>query len=149
MAIFLQELVNGITTGALCTLLALSFTMVYKVLKLLNFAQAPAAGRIGTPPGAPHIAPPSRIILTRPSIPERSAPTRPTASPDHLAHLTYRTSPRPTPGNNRSLLGYARRLTQAARRPHRQVAGRCLERRSSCTASTVPFASWPGCSPAP
>ena len=38
MAFFLQELVNGITTGALYALVALGFTMVYGVLKLLNFA---------------------------------------------------------------------------------------------------------------
>jgi hypothetical protein len=44
VAFSLQELVNGITTGALYTLVALSFTMVYEVLKLLNFAQTPAAG---------------------------------------------------------------------------------------------------------
>ena len=44
MAFFLQELVNGITTGAFYALMALSFTMVYRVLKLLNFAQTPAAG---------------------------------------------------------------------------------------------------------
>jgi branched-chain amino acid transport system permease protein len=44
VAFFLQELVNGITNGALYALMALSFTMVYRVLKLLNFAQTPAAG---------------------------------------------------------------------------------------------------------
>jgi branched-chain amino acid transport system permease protein len=38
MAFFLQELVNGITTGALYALIALGFSMVYGVLKLLNFA---------------------------------------------------------------------------------------------------------------
>jgi branched-chain amino acid transport system permease protein len=38
LAFFLQELVNGITTGALYALVALGFTMVYGVLKLLNFA---------------------------------------------------------------------------------------------------------------
>ena len=38
MAFFLQELVNGITTGALYSLVALGFSMVYGVLKLLNFA---------------------------------------------------------------------------------------------------------------
>jgi len=38
MAFFLQELVNGITTGALYSLIALGFSMVYGVLKLLNFA---------------------------------------------------------------------------------------------------------------
>src|SRR2546429_253768 len=38
MAFFFQELVNGITTGALYALVALGFTMVYGVLKLLNFA---------------------------------------------------------------------------------------------------------------
>ena len=39
MSFFLQELVNGITTGALYALVALGFSMVYGVLKLLNFAQ--------------------------------------------------------------------------------------------------------------
>src|SRR5215470_1548647 len=38
MAFFFQELVNGITIGALYALVALGFTMVYGVLKLLNFA---------------------------------------------------------------------------------------------------------------
>jgi len=38
MSFFFQELVNGITTGALYSLVALGFTMVYGVLKLLNFA---------------------------------------------------------------------------------------------------------------
>jgi branched-chain amino acid transport system permease protein len=38
MSFFLQELVNGITTGALYSLVALGFSMVYGVLKLLNFA---------------------------------------------------------------------------------------------------------------
>ena len=38
MAFFLQELVNGITVGALYALVALGFSMVYGVLKLLNFA---------------------------------------------------------------------------------------------------------------
>jgi branched-subunit amino acid ABC-type transport system permease component len=44
VAFSLQEVVYGITTGALYTLVALSFTMLYEVLKLLNFAQTPAAG---------------------------------------------------------------------------------------------------------
>ena len=38
MAFFFQELVNGITVGALYALVALGFSMVYGVLKLLNFA---------------------------------------------------------------------------------------------------------------
>jgi len=38
LAFFFQELVNGITAGALYALVALGFTMVYGVLKLLNFA---------------------------------------------------------------------------------------------------------------
>ena len=38
MAFFFQELVNGLTTGALYALVALGFSMVYGVLKLLNFA---------------------------------------------------------------------------------------------------------------
>jgi branched-chain amino acid transport system permease protein len=38
MGFFFQELVNGVTTGALYALIALGFSMVYGVLKLLNFA---------------------------------------------------------------------------------------------------------------
>jgi branched-chain amino acid transport system permease protein len=38
MAFFFQELVNGVVTGALYALIALGFSMVYGVLKLLNFA---------------------------------------------------------------------------------------------------------------
>ena len=38
MGFFFQELVNGLTTGALYALIALGFSMVYGVLKLLNFA---------------------------------------------------------------------------------------------------------------
>jgi branched-chain amino acid transport system permease protein len=38
MAFFFQELVNGLTTGSLYALIALGFSMVYGVLKLLNFA---------------------------------------------------------------------------------------------------------------
>src|SRR5690348_18331349 len=38
MAFFLQELVSGLTVGALYALVALGFSMVYGVLKLLNFA---------------------------------------------------------------------------------------------------------------
>ena len=38
MAFFFQELVNGLTTGALYALIALGYSMVYGVLKLLNFA---------------------------------------------------------------------------------------------------------------
>ena len=38
MTFFFQELVNGVTTGALYALVALGFSMVYGVLKLLNFA---------------------------------------------------------------------------------------------------------------
>src|SRR5258708_14254822 len=38
MAFFFQELVNGITTGALYALVALGFSMVYGVLNMLNFA---------------------------------------------------------------------------------------------------------------
>ena len=38
MSFFFQELVNGLTTGALYSLVALGFSMVYGILKLLNFA---------------------------------------------------------------------------------------------------------------
>ena len=38
MHFFLQELVNGLTQGSLYALIALGYSMVYGVLKLLNFA---------------------------------------------------------------------------------------------------------------
>src|SRR6266849_10742110 len=38
MRLFFEELVTGVTTGALYALIALGFSMVYGVLKLLNFA---------------------------------------------------------------------------------------------------------------
>ncbi len=39
MQVFIQTVVNGLTTGCLYALIALGYTMVYGVLKLLNFAQ--------------------------------------------------------------------------------------------------------------
>ncbi len=39
MRFFIQETVNGLTTGSLYALVALGYSMVYGVLKLLNFAQ--------------------------------------------------------------------------------------------------------------
>jgi branched-chain amino acid transport system permease protein len=38
MQTFIQTLVNGLTTGSLYALIALGYTMIYGVLKLLNFA---------------------------------------------------------------------------------------------------------------
>ncbi len=38
MQLFIQTLVNGLTTGSMYALIALGYTMVYGVLKLLNFA---------------------------------------------------------------------------------------------------------------
>jgi branched-chain amino acid transport system permease protein len=38
MQIFIQTIVNGLTTGSVYALIALGYTMVYGVLKLLNFA---------------------------------------------------------------------------------------------------------------
>ena len=38
MNLFLQELVNGITTGAIYALIALGYTMVYGIIELINFA---------------------------------------------------------------------------------------------------------------
>src|SRR3979490_1381458 len=38
MTKFIQELVNGVTQGSLYALVALGYSMVYGVLKLLNFA---------------------------------------------------------------------------------------------------------------
>ena len=38
MDIFLQQLVNGLTIGSMFALIALGYTMVYGVMKLINFA---------------------------------------------------------------------------------------------------------------
>ena len=38
MQVFVQTIVNGLTTGMLYALIALGYSMVYGVLKLLNFA---------------------------------------------------------------------------------------------------------------
>ncbi|MBV8991009.1 MAG: branched-chain amino acid ABC transporter permease [Solirubrobacterales bacterium] len=38
MQVFIQTVVNGLTTGCLYALIALGYTMVYGILKLLNFA---------------------------------------------------------------------------------------------------------------
>ena len=35
---FVQQLVNGVTLGSVYALIALGYTMVYGILKLLNFA---------------------------------------------------------------------------------------------------------------
>lgn len=38
MDVFLQQLVNGLTVGSLYALIALGYTMVYGILKIINFA---------------------------------------------------------------------------------------------------------------
>src|SRR5213075_2160052 len=38
MELFLQQLINGIVQGSIYALIALGYTMVYGVLKLINFA---------------------------------------------------------------------------------------------------------------
>ena len=38
MSEFLQQLVNGITWGSVYALIALGYTMVYGILRLINFA---------------------------------------------------------------------------------------------------------------
>src|SRR5438309_2671329 len=38
MALFLQHLINGLAVGTIYALVALGYTMVYGVLKLINFA---------------------------------------------------------------------------------------------------------------
>ncbi len=40
MSIFLQQLVNGLSVGSIYALIALGYTMVYGVLKLINFAHS-------------------------------------------------------------------------------------------------------------
>src|SRR5215211_5670959 len=43
MSTFLQQLINGISLGAIYSLIALGYTMVYGVLKLINFADGVVA----------------------------------------------------------------------------------------------------------
>src|SRR5262245_12067908 len=38
MLIFLQQLINGFTTGTLFALIAIGYTMVYGIIELINFA---------------------------------------------------------------------------------------------------------------
>ncbi|MCA1610798.1 MAG: branched-chain amino acid ABC transporter permease, partial [Acidobacteria bacterium] len=38
MTTFLQQLVNGLSLGSIYALIALGYTMVYGVLRLINFA---------------------------------------------------------------------------------------------------------------
>ena len=38
MEIFLQQLINGLTTGSLFALIAIGYTMVYGIIELINFA---------------------------------------------------------------------------------------------------------------
>ncbi|MEW6049355.1 MAG: branched-chain amino acid ABC transporter permease, partial [Bacillota bacterium] len=38
MQLFAQQLVNGLTLGSVYALVALGYTMVYGVLRLINFA---------------------------------------------------------------------------------------------------------------
>ncbi|MBI2252206.1 MAG: branched-chain amino acid ABC transporter permease, partial [Armatimonadetes bacterium] len=40
MDTFLQQLINGLTLGSVYALIALGYTMVYGVLKLINFAHS-------------------------------------------------------------------------------------------------------------
>ena len=35
---FLQQLINGISLGSIYALIALGYTMIYGILKLINFA---------------------------------------------------------------------------------------------------------------
>ncbi len=38
MSEFLQQVINGLSLGAIYALIALGYTMVYGILKLINFA---------------------------------------------------------------------------------------------------------------
>ena len=38
MDTFVQQLINGLTIGAIYALIALGYTMVYGILRLINFA---------------------------------------------------------------------------------------------------------------
>ncbi|MCF0114489.1 MAG: branched-chain amino acid ABC transporter permease, partial [Erysipelotrichaceae bacterium] len=38
MSVFLQQLINGLSLGSIYALIALGYTMVYGIIKLINFA---------------------------------------------------------------------------------------------------------------
>ena len=38
MTVFLQQLINGLSLGSIYALIALGYTMVYGIIKLINFA---------------------------------------------------------------------------------------------------------------
>ena len=40
MIVFLQQLINGLSVGAIYALIALGYTMVYGILRFINFAHS-------------------------------------------------------------------------------------------------------------
>src|SRR5260370_34285610 len=73
MATILQQIINALTVGAIYALIALGYTMVYGVLRLINFAHSEmftagafvavfAAGLLGGVAGHPGIALPGGVL---------------------------------------------------------------------------------------
>ena len=58
---FLQQLINGLSLGSLYALIAIGYTLVYGILRLINFAHGDllmmaayvAVMGVALPPGAP------------------------------------------------------------------------------------------------
>ena len=44
---FFQQLTNGLAVGSIYTLIALGYTMVYGIMKLINFAHSELSSKIG------------------------------------------------------------------------------------------------------
>src|ERR1700742_2184289 len=66
MTEFLQQLINGLSLGAIYALIALSYTMVYGILRFINFAHGDVF-MIGAYVGC-YLTPKVATILPTPSI---------------------------------------------------------------------------------
>ena len=59
---FIQQLINGLAVGVIYALVALGYTMVYGVLKLINFAHGDLF-TITSPLSHPSLQPPTTLFI--------------------------------------------------------------------------------------
>jgi Branched-chain amino acid transport system / permease component len=111
---FLQQVINGLALGSIYALIAIGYTMVYGVLRFINFAHsdvlmlgaftayfiAPTAERIFGPQSIAGAV--AVVVVTAPGLPKAEEPTQAQRShhcdwrlPAHRVHL-------PTPQSVRS-----------------------------------------------
>ena len=70
MTEFLQQLINGLAFGSILALIALGYTMVYGILRFINFAHGDVF-MLGAFAGF-YLAPKIATVLPTPSIAERT-----------------------------------------------------------------------------